>query len=473
MFLSLYRLYRRLSGQIVIFLMTVIKTGIGKEKSLIKIKSDEFYDDIVCFDLRFCQIVQRFAFFEASILEHLYVILSNGCFVSALNLIGIFNVDFVCFVMKEVMKKHFCSVCLRTTKDIIRCHKFYCNFYERNKSEFSMLEMPIFSDLTFLIEPERIVDWRIRACDTAFLWNHVIEFEFSRRCEYDKIETEFDVFREVLKLSGGSGRENVSTSYRKKSHRCLDIDDSVEIITRRAVYGNESFTAINFSSKNNLSEIHGFENFMSLRRVEIPSSVEVIGAFGFFGCTLLNDIIFSSHGHLREINGFDECTSLCRIEIPSSVVIIGKDGFSGCASLNEVLFSSDSHLRAIDGFRRCTSLCRIEIPSLVEKIGDSGFSECWRLNEIVFSSDSHLREISGFMNCMSLCQIAIPSSLEVLGGWSFFSCPWFRIVKIQAGCQMKQNQRLRDLHPFVVHEGDDVKKCRRQIHLGIAVRRIL
>jgi hypothetical protein len=124
-------------------------------------------------------------------------------------------------------------------------------------------------------------------------------------------------------------------------------------------------------------------------------------------------------------------------------------------------------LREISGFQVCTSLCQIEIPSSIEVIWNFGFSGCRSLNEVIFSSGSHLREISGFRQCTSLCRIEIPSSVEKIGCYGFFECNSLRVIIIGAGYRMIRNEGLRNIRPFLVYEEDDVKNCRRLVHLGI------
>jgi hypothetical protein len=128
----------------------------------------------------------------------------------------------------------------------------------------------------------------------------------------------------------------------------------------------------------------------------------------------------------------------------------------------------------ICGFSGCTSLCRIEIPSSVEKIGNvlffrcGGFYGCRSLNEVVFSSGSHLREIFGFSGCTSLCRIEIPSSVETIGSDGFHGCRSLRVVIIGTRCRMRENAGFRNIKPFLVYEEEEVKACRRFVHLGVA-----
>jgi hypothetical protein len=180
-------------------------------------------------------------------------------------------------------------------------------------------------------------------------------------------------------------------------------------------------------------------------------------------------------GELLKLSGGSSDRSDCNfsrgksedvIEIEESVEIVRMSDFKGSHSLKRVIFSSDSHLREISGFQFCTSLCRIEIPSSVEWIGLNGFLGCTSLNEIVFSSDSHLREIDGFQGCTSLCRIDIPSSVEKIGWYGFLGCTSLRLVNIRTGCRMGNNEGLRNLRPFLVHEDDDLKNGRCLVHLG-------
>jgi hypothetical protein len=135
-----------------------------------------------------------------------------------------------------------------------------------------------------------------------------------------------------------------------------------------------------------------------------------------------------------------------------------------CTSLNEIVFSSTSHLKEISGFDGCTSLPRIEIPSSVEIVSESGFKGCILLREITFASNSHLRQISGFDGCTSLPQIEIPSSVEDVDG--FRMCNSLRVVILHAGCRVRRNEGFRLAHPFLVHDDEAVKSCRRLFHLG-------
>jgi hypothetical protein len=199
-----------------------------------RIGKKEISKNIVLLDQRFCRTVERFAFFETSILEYLNIILSNKYYIALFNLIGISNPNFAISVMNAIKKKHFSSVYLRKMKDVIKYHEIYS----------------IFSDSSFLIDPERIVDWKIRPFDTTFVLNEnqIAECPFSWKCSNNTIEKGFSVFREVLKLSGGSDCESVSTLYWKKSNQCIEIDDSVEIIELNIFRGSDSFTEIVFSS---------------------------------------------------------------------------------------------------------------------------------------------------------------------------------------------------------------------------------
>jgi hypothetical protein len=165
------------------------------------------------------------------------------------------------------------------------------------------------------------------------------------RCEKEKenemIENQVHVLRQVLKLSRGSGCDSL---FRMTSDKCIEIDDSVEIITISDLRCLQPLKEVRFSSGKHLKEIDGFAASPSLCRIEIPSPVETIGKNGFNGCTSLREITFLSDSQLREISGFGKCSSLCRIDIPSSVERIRKSGFNGCTSLNEITFSSDDHL---------------------------------------------------------------------------------------------------------------------------------
>jgi hypothetical protein len=83
----------------------MFEKGIGNEKFLMKIESQEASENLVCFDLKFCRIVEIFEFFEGLILEHLDVIPSSECFVSSFDLITLSSIDFHFFVMNEMIKK--------------------------------------------------------------------------------------------------------------------------------------------------------------------------------------------------------------------------------------------------------------------------------------------------------------------------------------------------------------------------------
>jgi hypothetical protein len=128
-------------------------------------------------------------------------------------------------------------------------------------------------------------------------------------------------------------------------------------------------------------------------------------------------------------------------------------------------------LRDICGFGHCTSLRRIAIPSSVETIKSNGFFGCTSLSEITFSSDSHLKRISGFGQCTSLRRIEIPSSVETIDPSGFLKCISLRVVIMRAGCQIRTNEGLLKIRPFVVYEENDLKESRRMIHVGIVRRR--
>jgi hypothetical protein len=190
----------------------VIEETIRKEKSLMKTEFEEVSENIVCFDLRFCRIIEKFDFFESSVLEYLDVILSNEYFMPLFNLIAISSIALNCFVMKEMAKKYFDSISFGRMKDIIECNMFCCNFHKKQHSEFSLVQMPVLYDWAFLIAIDRNVDSKGRTCDSAFLLNQkeIKECQFSSQSPNDKIGNEFSLFCEVLKLSGGSGCKCVS-----------------------------------------------------------------------------------------------------------------------------------------------------------------------------------------------------------------------------------------------------------------------
>jgi hypothetical protein len=272
----------------------VFEETIGQEKSLRKTEFEEVSENIVCFHLGFCRILEKFDFFESSVLEYLDVILSNECFVLSFNLIAISSIAFNCFVMKEMAKKYFDSVSFGIMKDIIECNMFCCNFQERQQCKFPLVQMPVLCDWAFLLAMHRNIDSKVTTCDSAFVLNQneIKECQFSSQSPTDKIGKEYSVPCEVLKLSGGSGCKSVSTFLRKKTNHCIEIDDSVQIINVSTFYDTDSLTEIIFSSKNGLKEIDGMEQCVSLCRIEIGSSVEVIGGCDFFECTSLSAIIF-------------------------------------------------------------------------------------------------------------------------------------------------------------------------------------
>jgi hypothetical protein len=121
---------------------------IGEEKSLMKIESEKVCENIVCFYVRFCRIVEKIEFIESSLPEYFDVILSNECFMRSFNVISIFNIDFPFFVMNKYLDFSY----LEQMKVVIEYNEFYNDFHEKNKSEFSVFEVPIVCDLVFMIE---------------------------------------------------------------------------------------------------------------------------------------------------------------------------------------------------------------------------------------------------------------------------------------------------------------------------------
>jgi hypothetical protein len=307
-------------------------------------------------------------------------------------------------------------------------------FFMRINMNHLWRERAIFFSSVFEIEMDRIFGMTIVGSDYYFVLKvseiseneMFLYMEHESESENEIIVSEKEEIRELLKLSGGSKPESLS---RRNVPNIIRIEDSIEIIRRDYLEGDES----------------------------------------------LDEVIFSTSNHLRVICGFCRCTSLSRIEIPSSVEVISESGFCGCTSLNEIIFSSDSHLKSISGFDRCTSLCRIEIRSSVEVIWDNGFSGCTSLNEIIFSSDSHLRILCGFGKCTSLCRIEIPSSVEMIGTFGFHNSSSLRVVIIGEGCRLRTNEGLQWLHPFLVYENEseDMKQSLRHIHLSLGGGKVL
>jgi hypothetical protein len=509
---------------------TTIGQQIGKEMSTIRSESNQADEQSVHFSLSFCRFVEGFGCLQNSTLGCIAEILSTQCpfpdlctlslyFDPSFNPISHFTVNLNSIFKKEMIIGNIKSIYFVSRNDEIDYHPFFSPIFDEKKWKNSS---------ALLIEMENIVGLRNVGNECCFVLQgtEVRKSEMfgsgQNEKEKETIISEMDEIRQLLKLSGGSNAQGMLRSPRTTSDSVLRIDDSVDMIESHDFKLCTSLTTVIFSSSNNSKIMQGFRECTSLCRIEIPSSVEMIGAGSFNGCRSLNEVVFSSESHLRNISGFCECTSLCRIEIPSSVEIIGSGGFNecrslnevvfssdshlrnisgfcectslcrieipssveiirffgfrGCRSLNAVIFSSDSHLREISGFQHCTSLCRIEIPSSVERIGSNGiiggggFHGCTSLNEIVFSSDSHLREIYRFRGCTSLCRIEIPSSVEMIASEGFHGCTSLRVVIISTRCRMKENAGFRNIKPFLVDEGDDVKACRRLVHLG-ALRR--
>jgi hypothetical protein len=82
--------------------------------------------------------------------------------------------------------------------------------------------------------------------------------------EKENDESEMQVICEILKLSGGSKCEDVSSFGEKPLKKFVEIDDSVEIIEINDFLGNDSFTEVVFSSTSQLKEISGFQQCRSL-----------------------------------------------------------------------------------------------------------------------------------------------------------------------------------------------------------------
>jgi hypothetical protein len=195
----------------------VLEEAIEKGKSLMRTEFRAVSANIVSFGLRFCRIVEEFRFFETPILSSLDVILSNQCFVPSLNFMIISNIDFTFFLMEKVMKKHFDSVYLRKMKDRIEENEFHHDLHEKSTFEFSVPEIPICCNSTFLIEIGGTIYSKIGTCDATFILNQnqIEEYQFSWKSASGKIEQEFFVLREMMQLSGGSSCESVSIFYRQ------------------------------------------------------------------------------------------------------------------------------------------------------------------------------------------------------------------------------------------------------------------
>jgi hypothetical protein len=74
--------------------------------------------------------------------------------------------------------------------------------------------------------------------------------------------------------------------------------------------------------------------------------------------------------------------------------------------------------------------------------------------KLFFLSNSQLRDIDGFCGCTSLYRTEIPPSLEVIRIHGFCDCPSPPAVIISAGCQLRRNERLQKLHPFLVYQDE-------------------
>jgi hypothetical protein len=441
----------------------IIDHEIGKEISRMKFESNQVDEQTFHFHLHlhlsFGRNVERFDFFEISILECIDVILSIKyifCSVSPLWLyfegsfdqIAYLNVNLNFFWNNKMMIRNIKSKYLLNMKDGTDYHPFFSDLIDRKESDSSFERNEYFCSSVFCIENSIIFSLKIVGIDNCFLLkftkDSASDIFFWEQNEHENANanenanenenenenqnaneitvSKMDEIGQLLKFSGGSGVGSCSSFSKMKSPNVIEIEDSVEIIGKEDFKSDESLKEVIFSSNSQLREISGFCKCISLCRIELPSSVEVIQKNGFFRCTSLKEIHFSSESKLREISGFCECTSLCRIELPSSIEVIGLNSFFRCTSLKEIHFSSASELREIDGFCECISLCRIELPSSIEVIGLNGFFGCRSLKEIYFSSNSQLRMISGFHGCMSLCRIEIPSSVEVIGLNDFFGC---------------------------------------------------
>jgi hypothetical protein len=106
----------------------------------VKTEFEVVSENIACFDLRLFRIVAEFGFLGSSMLEYLYALLSNKCYVRLFNLIAIVNIAFPFFGMEVVMNKQFDSVYLEKMKDMIEYRKFCYDFYESKRPDFSAFQ---------------------------------------------------------------------------------------------------------------------------------------------------------------------------------------------------------------------------------------------------------------------------------------------------------------------------------------------
>jgi hypothetical protein len=265
----------------------------------------------------------------------------------------------------------------------------------------------------------------------------------------------------------------------------ISIPASVEVIDRFSFFECRSLTKVTFARDSRLRYIDGFGKCTSLSRIEIPASTEKISSLAFSECRSLTEVIFSADSRLREVNGFRRCKSLSRIEIPVSTETIGPSAVSECSGLTAVLFSADSCLRYIDGFGKCTSLSRIEIPASTQKISPLAFSGCTGLTEVIFSADSRLTQLYGFGKCASLKRLEIPASVEkicfspkyhhadLLGReYGYLGDVSRRELIFRSGTRLQPHAKMERFRGFVVFEDEnDLKRRRRQVHLGTWVFR--
>jgi hypothetical protein len=214
----------------------MVESVIMKDNPIMKFGSSEVFCDKDCFFESFSRFFDDFDFFAISFLEY---------FGSSLNFIDICNLDFLIFLMNEILRPEVYFEFLMNRNDRTDCNFFSFNIYEMNTFECSVLRMQFFCESPYFHEMKEDFSSITIRSDSTFLGQkkegevneNILKCQHRNEKESEILESEVCFFRRVLRLSGGSSFASRGTFFRMISDNCIEIDDSVEVIERNDLKG--------------------------------------------------------------------------------------------------------------------------------------------------------------------------------------------------------------------------------------------
>ncbi len=262
------------------------------------------------------------------------------------------------------------------------------------------------------------------------------------------------------------------------------IPETVTVIGKRAFYGCEQLTSIEWPSSLAVIEEYAFYGNLALQTVALPDTVESIGDYAFASCESLEVLTLSASLESIGESAFEYDGALQSVVIPEGVKTIGDYAFYECAALTSIgfpqagvervgscafmytaywnekdhwdngvlyvggcLFYADgsvsgevtvkdgTYIIADGAFYYCTELTQVRLPEGVRLLGESAFRDCSSLEAINLPQSLVSIGQYAFSYCGSLAAVELPPALTTIEAELFAGCTSLETVAVPDGVE--------------------------------------